>query len=296
MDTATSIINHWPKIETKLPRLVNILLIALILITLAKLLWSFFDSGINPSATATQTNAANTIKPQPRPQYDRKIAQMHIMGKAVAAAAKNIEDAPETTLKLKLLGVLAGDKEYGYAIISSGSNKIKHYALGDDVPGGATLHAVYSDRVILERDIRMETLRLPKTQSAKFGKKLKSKSKKKTPKAASTGNESFETLGQFRDIIKNNPVALTKYINAVPETDTESGEFKGFKLSPSTNSEMFYQLGLEPGDIVTNINGVQLDKQDKGIEAMNTLADASEVTLIVQREGTEITLFQDLSQ
>ena len=210
MDTAASISQYWPKIETKLPRLVNILLIILIIITLAKLLWSLFDSGIDASELNKTVNTSNTIKPQPRPQYDRRIAQMHIMGKAVTTASTNIKDAPDTTLNLKLLGVLAGDKEYGYAIISSGANKVKHYALGDDVPGGATLHAVYPDRVILERDIRMETLRLPKSQDAKFGKKLTSKKTASKPQTSNTSSESFENLGQFRDVINNNPVTLTK--------------------------------------------------------------------------------------
>ncbi len=295
MDTAATITNFWPKIERKLPRLVNILLLFLILITLAKLLWNFFDTGTSSAVITPTVNTTKAIKPQPRPQYDRRIAQMHIMGKPVVSTAKKIEDAPDTTLNLKLLGVLAGGKEYGYAIISSGTNKVKHYALGDDVPGGATLHAVYPDRVILERDIRMETLRLPKSQATKFS-KTKSKKPKQSPQAADITTQSFETLGQFRQEMLKNPVKLTQFINAIPEQDSETGEFKGYKLTPSTNSEMFYQLGLQPGDLVTNINGIQLDQPNKGPEALNALADASEITLIVQREGTELTLFQDLSQ
>ena len=295
MDTAATITNLWPKIEMKLPRLVSILLLFLILITLAKLLWGFFESG-SSAATPPPVATTKTVKPQPRPQYDRKIAQLHIMGKAAPTAAKTIKDAPDTTLNLKLLGVLAGGKDYGYAIISSGAKKIKHYALGDDLPGGATLHAVYPDRVILERDIRMETLRLPKAQSTGFGNKISKTPAKRVPKASASGAETFGSLAEFRDEIKNNPVKLTKFINVVPQKDSETGEFKGFTLTPSTNSEMFYQLGLQPGDLVTNINGIQLDKENKGIEAMNALADAAEVTLIVQREGTELTLFQDLSQ
>ncbi len=299
MDTSTAITNLWPRIETKLPRLVNILLIVLILITLAKLLWAFFDSNVDTSASKI-SSTQKTIKPQPRPQYDRKIAQMHIMGKAIATVTKKVEDAPDTTLNLKLLGVLASDKDYGYAIISSGANDIKHYALGDDLPGGATLHAVYPDRVILERDVRMETLRLPKSQAAKFNKKL-------TPAKSIRNNteeeeedlfleSSFGSLGEFRDAIKSNPVQLTQYINAVPETDAESGEFIGFKLTPSNNPEMFYEMGLQPGDVVTNVNGIQIDQPNKGPQALTALSNATEITMIVQREGTEITLFQDLSQ
>ena len=294
MDIAASLNTLWPQIELKLPRLVNIALIILILITLAKLLWSFFDSGVDTaSITAPAINAA-AVKPQPRPNYDRKIAQMHIMGKAAPNAAKKVENAPDTTLNLKLLGVLAGDKEYGYAIISSGGNKIKHYALGDDIPGGATLHAVYPDRVILERDIRMETLRLPKANSKGFGNATAPRTTTQ-PQTTQTMDE-FETLGQFRAEVMKNPTRLTEFISATPEKNEETGEFQGYKLTPSKNPDMFYELGFQPGDVVININGIPLDQPDKGPKALQTLATADEVTMVVIREGTEITLFQDLSQ
>jgi len=296
---ATTLNNLWPKIEMKLPRWVCIGLVILILITLAKVVMGFFDNSsdkiIVPSSTATNTN----VKPQPRANHDRKVAQLHLMGKpAPVTSTKQVKDAPETTLNLKLLGVLAGDKEYGYAIISSGGNKIKHYGLGDDVPGGATLHAVFSDRVILERDIRMETLRLPRANAKGFNQKLPAKTtstaaSQQGQPAANTAN--FETVGQFRQEIMKNPVRLTEFINAAPHNN-EEGKFIGYKLTPSKNTDMFYQLGLQPGDVVTTINDVTLDAPNKGPEAMQKLAAASEVTMVVLREGTEITLFQDLSQ
>ena len=297
MDAAT-LTNLWPKIEMKLPRWVSVALIVLILISLAKLVVGFFGSDsthvMAPPATATPTN----VKPQPRANHDRKIAQLHLMGKAApASSTKKVENAPDTTLNLKLIGVLAGGKDYGYAIISSAANKIKHYALGDDVPGGAVLHAVYSDRVILERDIRMETLRLPRANAKGFNQKKTTNTKpKNTAQTNATPDQnSFESLGQFRQEIMKNPVRLTEFINAAP-ANNDDGQFLGYKLTPSKNTDMFYQLGLQPGDVVTNINGVVLDAPNKGPEAMQTLATASEVTMIVMREGTEITLFQDLSQ
>jgi general secretion pathway protein C len=192
--------------------------------------------------------------------------------------------------------VLAGDKEYGYAIISSGGNKVKHYGLGDDVPGGATLHAVFSDRVILERDIRMETLRLPRANAKGFNQKKTNKTSASTTQTKPAAAESnFETVGQFRQEIMKNPVLLTEFINAVPHND-EEGKFMGYRLTPSKSTDMFYQLGLQPGDVVTRINEVTLDAPNKGPQAMQNMATASEITLVVMREGTEITLSQDLSQ
>lgn len=301
MDAAT-LNDLWPKIEMKLPRWVSIALAILILITLARVVVGFFAGSSDEVITAPTTAVNTNVKPQPRANHDRKIAQLHLMGKpAPVSSSKQVADAPETTLNLKLLGVLAGDKEYGYAIISSGGNKVKHYGLGDDVPGGATLHAVYSDRVILERDIRMETLRLPRANAKGFSQKNAAKSTKTSTTASASqakpaaGETNFETVGQFRQEIMKNPVRLTEFINAAPHND-EEGKFVGYKLTPSTNTDMFYQLGLQPGDVVTSINDVTLDAPNKGPQAMQKMATASEVTLVVTREGTEITLFQDLSQ
>lgn len=293
---AAALTNLWPKIEMKLPRWVSIALAILILITLAKLVWGFFGSDTgNVITTPAATSAAN-VKPQPRANHDRKIAQLHLMGKpAPASTTKQVADAPETTLNLILLGVLAGGKDYGYAIISSGGNKIKHYALGDDVPGGATLHAVFADRVILERDIRMETLRLPRANAKGFNQQAV-KAPQSTVAAKPADNQAdFETLGQFRQEIMKNPVRLTEFINAAPANNQE-GKFMGYKLTPSKNTEMFYQLGLEPGDVVININDIVLDAPNKGPEAMQALSTATEVKMVVMRAGTEITLFQDMSQ
>jgi len=294
---AAALNNLWPKIEMKLPRWVSIALAILILITLAKVIVGFFDSGSNKVITAPTTAATANVKPQPRANHDRKIAQLHLMGKpAPASTSKQVADAPETTLNLKLLGVLAGDKDYGYAIISSGGNKIKHYALGDDVPGGATLHAVFADRVILERDIRMETLRLPRANAKGFNQKKSTKAATKPQQANAAGAETnFETIGQFRQEIMKNPVRLTEFINAAPENN-EDGKFMGYKLTPSKNTDMFYQLGLEPGDVVININDILLDAPNKGPKAMQALSTATEVKMVVVRAGTEITLFQDMSQ
>jgi general secretion pathway protein C len=293
---AAALNNLWPKIEMKLPRWVSIVLAVLIIITLAKVIVGFFDSGSSLVIT-TPTAATNTnIKPQPRANHDRKIAQLHLMGKpAPATTTKQVVDAPETTLNLKLLGVLAGGKEYGYAIISSGGNKIKHYGLGDDVPGGATLHAVFSDRVILERDLRMETLRLPRANANGFNQKITTKASVNQAMSPVANQTDFESLGQFRQEIMKNPIRLTEFINAAPHNNVD-GNFMGYKVTPSTNTDLFYQLGLQPGDVVININDVVLDAPNKGPEAMQKLATANEVTMVVMREGTEITLFQDFSQ
>ena len=82
---------------------------------------------------------------------------------AVAPVAPAAIDAPDTTLSLKLHGtrtVLEGDLA-DEAIIDSGGGQQRTYEIGQSIDGtsGATLHAVYPDRAILNRGGSLETLR-----------------------------------------------------------------------------------------------------------------------------------------
>ncbi len=97
-----------------------------------------------------------------------KLVDLHLLGK-VENENKQVFDrqeiikAPETNLNLKLIGVLFnGENEDGYAIISESGKEQKTFHKGDRLPGNATLYALESSRVILERNGRHEALTLLK--------------------------------------------------------------------------------------------------------------------------------------
>ncbi|MEJ2743875.1 MAG: type II secretion system protein N, partial [Gammaproteobacteria bacterium] len=78
--------------------------------------------------------------------------------------------APETKLNLELHGVfVAEDPKRSSAIIAEmrgrgGDDDKLLYAIGDALPGNATLERVYSDRIILRRNGRVETLKFSKEE------------------------------------------------------------------------------------------------------------------------------------
>ena len=72
-------------------------------------------------------------------------------------------EAPETKLQLILRGALSSDDpEHARAIIADPRGKEEQYAIGEELPGNAELSEIHPDRVILKRNGRFETLRLPK--------------------------------------------------------------------------------------------------------------------------------------
>ena len=67
-------------------------------------------------------------------------------GAPPAAVAEGF-DAPETTLKIVLLGRFAGGAQI--ATLKTPDNREKSYSVGDEVMNGVTLQNVYSDFVVL---------------------------------------------------------------------------------------------------------------------------------------------------
>ncbi len=74
------------------------------------------------------------------------------------------QEIPLTKMNLILRGALSGidDKEYASAIIQT-ANQDKLYEVGDALPGGAFLHKVYSDHIVIKRGNRLEKLYFPET-------------------------------------------------------------------------------------------------------------------------------------
>jgi len=76
--------------------------------------------------------------------------------------------APATRLRLTLQGsFVSADPQRSSAIIQAEGGQPGHYLVGKEVSSGVRLHAVHSDRVEIEHDGRLETLRFPSQGKAR---------------------------------------------------------------------------------------------------------------------------------
>jgi len=92
----------------------------------------------------------------------QSISQRNFFGLAEAEPTIAVEDLPETKLELVLRGAFAAlEPAHAGAIIEDDRKVAQHYAIGDAVPGDATLKAIYADRVVLARNGLLETLYFP---------------------------------------------------------------------------------------------------------------------------------------
>ena len=94
-------------------------------------------------------------------QDSTSIAEWHLFGD-LPPEQVNLQALPETILSLELNGVILNENpQASIAIILVAGGQEDFYAIGDSVPGGATIYDIFSDRVILQRDNRLELLALP---------------------------------------------------------------------------------------------------------------------------------------
>lgn len=139
---------------------VNVLLLFLVIQAVANLPW--LES--TQEDAATQAVATVAITPGASPQVlARRVANWHLFGQAQSTITTGHPPvAPETRLNLVLLGVIASPiQKNAVAIVAAGINAPdKSYAIGDRLPGGATVDEIYRDRVIIEYRGRVETLTL----------------------------------------------------------------------------------------------------------------------------------------
>ncbi|MGH8503544.1 MAG: type II secretion system protein GspC [Gammaproteobacteria bacterium] len=298
-----------------LPGLVAAGLTVLIAYSLANLTWRVFA----PAPEASQPAAARAAKlpstVKKRPDYALQIANLHLFGQAREEQPK-VLDAPDTRLNLALRGVYATGDGQALAIIASGGSNERFYRLGDAIVGGGVLKAVYADRVILEHNQRMETLRLPKSRLglkaadaadassadgyADAAEAYAAGYDQNLPDAAASygdsgylpGAQGGVDLGAVRQQILQDPGRLGDMVQAAPVN--ENGQFKGYRLTPQGNTQLFEQIGLQEGDIVTAVNGIAIDRPDKGLLALQDLVKADQVSVTLLRNGTEITVEHSL--
>ena len=191
-----------------------------------------------------------------------------------------VTEAPETRLQLTLRGIFANsDAEHGLALIQDSAGNEKHFHTSDEVFGLATVHAIHEDRVILLRNGRYETLKLPKES---LGIVIE-------PEIARKRGQTFAELR--RDFLNGDIMKLVKLVGA--DTAYDERGFIGFKLVALSDQgrQLREQVGLADGDVVTPIDDVEMARSIDAVRnAIAKLKDGQMTSVTVNREGRSIEL------
>src|SRR5580658_820488 len=212
------------------------------------------------------------------------ITNAHLFGSA-PVLQQDAANAPQTNMPLVLTGIIAGnDPQNGLAILGPSAQTAKVYAVGDNVPGGAKLHSVYVERVVIERNGQLESLVLPHQAD----------SSAPAPSTAALNGPNAALVERMRKTFTEQPGLIADLLR--PQAVRDGDKVRGFRVYPGRNRAAFASLGLQPGDEVIAINGTPLDDLERGQEILRTLGSSSEARVTVIRNNQQQDLNLNIAQ
>jgi len=285
-----------------LPVVITAVLVLLIARELSSLTWTILSepADISPVPGAVSADSSAPASGGTTADYS-SLTRWRPFGEPPATAetvpAETILDAPETTLNLSLHGVHEvanpetgrAQPDRGSAMISGNRQEQQLYNAGDTIEGasGARLHSVFFDRVLLDRGGRLETLRLPLEVAANSPQPMA------RPMAINRSAASAPTGASLRDALSDNAAALSDIIRPTPQM--EGGQMIGFRLTPGRNRDAFNAIGLRPGDVLTEVNGLVMNDPRAAMQVFSALSETTVASVTIMRNGTPEVMTIDMS-
>lgn len=272
------------KIMQVAPTWLNVVLVLILGYWAADFAWMMVPVKESPKAPPAQVTSSGVT--QQKVFYGAKVANKHLFGQVDAApVAKIQEDLKETRLDLVLRGVFAHNpQDKALAMISRGNGRQEVYAVGDSLPGNAELVEIHSDKVIIEYQGRYETLTLEQIKGVALQTTSTPAPVRRTPSSSNPGTIRPARANQLRQEFLANPSKLMSMVNI--KQQRSGGQLLGYQVDPKGDPSLFYELGLQEGDVLISVNGLPLSNT----QALGSLRNADRYDVVVMRRGAEVPL------
>ncbi len=207
-------------------------------------------------------------------------------------------DAVKTQLPLALLAIMYAPPPNGikWSIAVIRDTEIKStgaFPVGGKIHG-ATVIGVEETRVYLDNAGKTEFLDLfekpappapPPAASAAGGTDPLSVEMDKGIKK--TGEHSYEIQRGTLESVLGNMSLLSRSARIVPEM--RDGKAAGFRLYAVKPDGPFAKIGMQNGDVISSINGLEITSPEKALEVYAKLKSASHLSLGMESNGKKIT-------
>ena len=270
---------------------VEALLVVALALIVARLIWVV--------ASPTNSVARHTDRPLPSPMRATASALAASTDRTILVTTNPfdqgadeivIADVPETSLNLHLDGLrmTTESDDSGNAVIRTPDGRGTNYNIGDEILPGVTLERILSDRVIINRDGADETLMLGGRGAglSVISDDSQTSTAETTDIAADQvrddPNESVMIDGQLAG-----PEMFFGAVNAGPVMS--NGVVSGYRLSPLGSADIMRQAGLEPGDVLLQINGTSVANLDM-TDVIDRISAIETAELQINRNGSPRTV------
>ena len=215
-------------------------------------------------------------------------------GASIAESSMQQARAPlNLSSKLKLLGVVVGDREGVSAIVEELSGKRQlFFRLHDQIPDVGEISEIRRDGIVIRQGDQQELLELAVSQIEK---------PPSAPAAAPTASAVASAPGSsVRAILDRREVEqamgdlpkLLSQARAVPYL--VNGTMNGFRLDFIAPSSFYEKIGLKYGDVLQQVNGVEIRDPGTMLTLFQQLRNERSVKLDVLRNNQRTAMTFDI--
>ena len=263
--------------------LVAVLLVIALAFVLAQTFWLLWYGPNEPIPSNSKTRLQVASAGQTVSLSQSQVDSWQLFGsfEQVAPQSDKPTDAPETRLRLELLGVFqTADTEKASAIIAEKGKEGELYRIGDSIPGNASLEEVYPDRVILRRAGRLETLRWSDSSLGGVSQVSRQPAVEREPQQSQIAEGSEEDMQRQRKAI----------IGQLGLQPVAQGDNQGYQLGKRAPKQLISQVGLQSSDVILSVNGHSLGTEEGDMAALRSFQETRQASIVVQRGDQQFTV------
>jgi general secretion pathway protein C len=270
---------------------IHLTLLALLGLACGHLINTVLQINLRPEITDEPVRAQSAVvKPQKSMESVLNlILQNHVFDAnsrsataTMTPADKDDAQAAVPRAELKLFGtVVAGERSH---ILLQVNNDLKRYHLGDEIPGEGIIEEILRKQVLIRsRDKSLTTLT------------LQEKPPGSTAAAVPRGETGQESAGEIKKVGENrwlisqnigesvraNFSDQMRFVQMQPRT--VAGKTDGFQIRHIDPRSVLSKMGLQRGDVIIDVNNTRLDSPEKGLQIVQQLREARQITLAIER-------------
>lgn len=202
------------------------------------------------------------------------------------------EVVDKSPLNARLIGTVTGPPDRSLALIEDrGKRKTDFYQIGDNLMGQATILAIERNRVVISRGGAQESLmiyeeEIPETTPSTVRREPGGRGEDDTNVAVEirqVTEDSYEIdRFSFEEATKNLGNLMTQ-ARVVPHF--VEGKISGYKIFAIKPGSVYTEIGLKNGDIINNINGIEIDSPEKALQLLAQLKSENDFQIDLVRNG-----------
>ena len=298
---------------------INLILLAGISYTIARIATDRIKDAVTPPVS--EAFASSMLSPEnrldgnlkhssPRSSYDVILTKniFNLKRTSLGSSGLSVNEVPQTTLKLELLGTVLGGSGKSAIIKNLDTGKVRGYVEGElidiVISESVELARIENCIAIVERGEGPETIKCKKdiggtssvvsqSQPGQIGapnriERRDKSSKEKTQTGAKNmdvrevSEGVYEVDQKMLEEALSDPNQLMTQARAIPQDDG----LKFFAIRPNS---VFFKIGLRNGDVLHSINDVELDNIENAFSIFEELRGQTHFNMDLSRRGQNFT-------